>query len=421
MTLIVVGDFERETLLDALSNTFATLPERPAPEQNISLHNPQRPWQSVYWSPRANVYYSYDMKLYHINPEDHHMLLFLRAFLRRRLNRKLRYGDRKAVYGIWVGVDQRGPATTFSIGGEIKKNEYHYARQVVVEELTALRSGTLTDQEFAIEQQAVARNLRVNNTTSEDLGWWLTREFYNPALYRDFPDLVSFFEQVSREDVAAFMQQHFIPEHQVRYIDKPWPINQAVLAFVPLVLAALTVKLARRTFTRPVDMTRIRYVARFKIPPMYIVVVLGVLGVLGAILVRLVVYAVSWGYTRFISGIENFGVQGSVVSLLFVGAIFFGFWFLARIPHKLLVFEDHLRVKYRSYRSRIISPHDIEAITLCRFRDVWLSRNLFTCVPLSFGILVPGIYLRLRDGRSYFFSVRKNAECQEALNTLLEH
>ncbi len=421
MTLIVVGDFEHETLLEALNTTFATLPDRSSMKQEIPLRNPKRPWQSVSWSPRANVYYSNRMKLYHISTEDHYMLLFLRAFLRRRLNRKLRYGDRKAVYGLWVGATQRGPATSFFLGGEIKKSEYAYARQVIDEELTLLRSGSLPDQEFATEQQAVARNLRVNNTTSEDLGWWLTREFFDPALHRDFPDLVSFFEQVSQENVAAFIQQHFIPEHQVRYIDKPFPVNQAVLALMPLVLAVLTIKLARLTFTRPVDMTGIRYVARFKIPLMYAIVVVGVLGVLGAILVRLLVYAVSWGYKQFIMGIENFGVQGGVGSLLFVGAIFFGFWFLARIPYKLLVFEDHLRVKYRSYRSRIITPNDIETITLCRFRDVWFSRNLFTCVPLTFGVLAPGIYLKLRSGRSYFFRVRKNAECQKALNTLLAH
>ncbi len=419
MTLIVVGDFERETLLEALNTTFATLPERQFPKPEIILRNPKRPWQSVSWQRRANVYYSYDMKLYDISTDDHAMLLFLRAFLSRRLNEKLRFGDRKAVYGLWVGVTQRGPATSFSLGGEIKKNEYAYARQVIDEELAALRSGSLPAQEFATAQQAVARKLQVNNTTSEDLGWWLTNEFFDPSLHRDFPDLVSFFEQVSQDDVAAFMQRYFIPEHQVRYIDKPLPINQAVLAFIPLLLAALTVKFARLAFTRPVDMTGIRYVARFKIPPMYIIVVLGGLGILGAILARLLLYAVSWGYERFIVRIENFGVQGSVVSLLFVGAIFFGFWFLAHIPYKFLVFEDHLRIKYWSYRSRIILPNDIETLMLCRFRDVWLSRKLLTCVPLTFGVFTPGIYLKLHSGRSYFFRVRNNAECQKALNTLM--
>jgi hypothetical protein len=154
---------------------------------------------------------------------------------------------------------------------------------------------------------------------------------------------------------------------------------------------------------------------------MYIIFVLGVFGVLGAIFVRLLVYAVLWGYERFILGIESFGVQGSVWSLFFVLMIFFGFWILARMPHKLLVFEDHLRVKYRSYRSRIILPQDIETIDLCRFRDIWLNRNLFNCVPLTFGFFTPGIHLRLRNGRSYFFRVRKIMECQKALKTLLEH
>lgn len=421
MTLIVVGDFERELLLKTLNTTFATLPARPSLKQDRSLHNPKRPWQSVYWSPRANVYYSYDMKFYHISPEDHYMLLFLRAFLRRRLNQKLRYGDQKAVYGLWVGLTQRGPTTSFFLRGEIRKSEYSYARQVIDEELTTLQSGNMPVQEFVTEQQAVVRNLRVEYTSSEDLGWWLADEFFDPAVHRDFPDLVSFFEQVSREEIAAFMQQHFISEHQVRYINKPLPVNQAILAFIPLALAVLTIKLARLTFIRPVDMTRIRYVARFKIPSLYIILVLGVLSVLGAILVRLLIHAVLWGYERLILGIESFGVQGSVWGLFFVGSLFFVCWFLTHIPYKLLVFDDHLRVKFRSYHSQAISLSDIEMITLYRFRDVWLSRKLFTCIPLTFGILTPGIYLKLHSGRAYFFKVRKNMECQQVLNVLLEH
>jgi predicted Zn-dependent peptidase len=419
MTLIVAGDFEREALLEALNTTFATLPGRPAPKRDISLHNPKRPWQSVYWRPRANVYYSYDMKLYRISTEDHDMLLFMQAMLNRRLNQRLRFGDRKAVYGVWVGISQRGPAASFYINGEIKKSEYHYARQVIDEELTALQTGTLPAEEFASDQQAVARKLRVNNTTAEDLGWWLTREFYNPALHRDFPDLVSFFEQVTPENVATFMQRHFIPEHQVRYISKPLPINQAVLACIPLALVALTLKVVRRTFIRPVDMTRIRYVTRFKIPAVYAISVLGILGILGAILARLAFYALSWGYSHLIQDIENFAAQGSVASLILVGSIFLGFGVLASIPYKLLVFEDHLRIKYRSYRSRIVAPDDVETIALRHFPDVWLSRNLFTCVPLTFGLLNPGIYLKLRTGHSYFFSVRNSAECQKAIHTLI--
>ena len=420
MTLIVVGDFERGALLESLDDTFATLPERPAPVRDIDLHNPKRPWQSVNFSPRANVYYSYRMKLYGVSTEDHYRLLFLQDLLNLRLNQKLRYGDRKAVYSIRASVVQRQASMHFHINGEIKKEEYDYARQVIDEELTALRSGSLSEEEFATDQQAVARKLRVNNRTSSSLGWWMSRKFYDPTLHRDFPDPVSFYEKVNQQDLAAFMQQRFILENRVRHIRKPWPVNQAILACIALTLLAFSVELARRTFTRPADMTRIRYVARFKIPPMHLVFVLGFLGLLAAVLLRLLVYAVMWGYERIILGVESFVVQGGTVAVLFFGAVYFGCWLVAHIPSKLLVFEDHLRVKYRPYRSRMISAEDIDSVALCGFRDVWLSRRLLTTVPLAFGVFTPAICLKLRRGRSYFFRVRENEECREALNALLE-
>lgn len=249
MTLMVVGDFEREELLGALNATFALLPERSDPPRRTSLHDPKRPWQSVYWIPRANVRYAYMTKLYHAGTQDHYMLMFLKAMLNRRLNQKLRFGDRKAVYGIGASMVQRRGATYFVVQGDIKKSEYSYARRVIDEELLALQSGALPASVFAADRQAVARKLRVNNTTAKDPGWWLARTFHDPSVHRDFPDLVSYFEQVSRQEVATFMQQHFIPEHTVTSISKPLPVNQALLICIPMIPIGLTVELARRVLS----------------------------------------------------------------------------------------------------------------------------------------------------------------------------
>jgi hypothetical protein len=318
-----------------------------------------------------------------------------------------------------VGISRRGPVTYFYLEGEIKKEKLTYARDVIEQELDMLRSGSFSDEEFDSERLALVRQLRVNNAHAEDVGWWVARAFYEPELYRDFPDIVTFFEQITQEEVAEFVQQHFVPERQVRSMDYPLPVNQAIMALLPFILWWGTIKLARRVFIRPVDMTRIRYVARFKIPIAYALLMITLFGTLGVVLARLLIYGYWWMQHRFVIGLDNFWMQSSTHGIAFMVSILGGIWLLSRIPYKLLVFEDHARVKYLFYRSRQIMPDAIAEIVPLRFREVWGTRRLWKCVALTIGLVSPGLYLRLRNGWAYFFRVRQNSECRTALQDLL--
>jgi hypothetical protein len=91
---------------------------------------------------------------------------------------------------------------------------------------------------------------------------------------------------------------------------------------------------------------------------------------------------------------------------------------LARIPRKLLVFDDELRFKYLSYRSVPIPISTITELSLLNFRDVWVSRRIWKCVPLALGVLEPAIYVRGGGGRAYFFSVRDRPQLFELVREL---
>jgi len=99
--------------------------------------------------------------------------------------------------------------------------------------------------------------------------------------------------------------------------------------------------------------------------------------------------------------------------------VFAGIVLLSRIPYKLLIFDDHLRVKYLFYRSQRILPNDIVTIIPQRFQEVWCSRKIWKCVPLTFGLMSPGLYLRLRNGWAYFFRVRQNEECRTLISQFM--
>lgn len=420
MTLTVMGDIDRDAVLEKINATFATLPARAAPQRAIQLRDPRRYRQSIFWTTQANVSYQNGFKLYHLTTDDHQMLLFIQYLLERRLDDKLRYAERKAVYGIWAWIAQHMSATYFAVGGDIKKTEFAYARQVIQDELEALRNGTLSDAEFATDQQAVARNLRIQNIHAESLGWWVTRSFYNPDLHQDFPDLVTFAEHVTKQKVADFARQYFTPEHQLFYLTYPFPVNQAILAVIPAFLVWAVIRLARRMLIVPADMTRIRYVARFKILPIYGLGLLLFFGVAGAVLLRLGVYLYVLLRQVLICPIENFLIQWGIHGMVLMAGAFAGIVLLSRIPYKLLMFDDHLRVKYLFYRSQRILPGDIVTVAPQRFREVWCSRKIWKCVPLTFGLMSPGLYLRLKNGWAYFFRVRQNAQCQGLLEQFMD-
>ena len=410
MTLTVAGDLEREAVFQKIDETFAELAPKEPPPPGEPLMDPERYRQSVFWDYRSNVYFSDRFKFYAPTAEDEVMLIFLSQFLGKRLNDELRFGERKATYGIRVGIAKRGQATYLGIAGGIKPSEFEYARDVVSRELEALRSGNLPEKQFEADRAAVTRQLLVTNTASEDLEQWVSGYFYDPQVYRDFPDLAAAFQSYQKADVERFVAQHFVPERQVLMVIYRNPLTQGVLVLFVVALVWSTLFAASRWLLRRVDMTRIRYVARFQIPRPYLLVLALSYFALIAVAVRLLAYGFEVFAVRWLIPIESFVLQWSVYAAVLAAIVLLIILSLAHVPRKLLVFEDHVRVKYLSYRSIAIPADEVAEVSLRRFREVWLTKRLWRCAPLALGLLAPAVYLERRDGRAYFFDVRDKDE-----------
>lgn len=410
MTLTVVGDIDRQAVLDGVARTFASLPARAEPEPAPAARDPGRYRQSLFWAYRSNVYYSNRFKFYGLSAEQEVMLVFVAQLLSKRLNDQLRFGERKATYGIGVGIVKRGGVGYLHVSGGIKPEEFEFARGVIDGELKALRAGTLSQADFDDDRSAVTRQLRVNNASSEDLEGWVRRSFYDPRVHGNFPDLVTAFEGFTREEVQFFANEFLVPERQHLTIAYRHPLTQGTLVVLVAVIAWLTVYLTRRRLIRPVDMTRIRYVARFRPPKVYsMAATLAAIAVV-AIVGRLVAFVYELLTYRFLVQLDSFVVQWLAYAAMLALGVLLLVQVPARIPRKLLLFDDHIRVKYLSYRSVPISLDHLAEMSLLRFRDVWLSRRIWKCVPLALGLMVPGIYLKREDGWSYFFDVRDRDE-----------
>ncbi len=93
------------------------------------------------------------------------MTTFISRLLVKRLNERLRFGERKAVYGISAGLVKRGPAGYFSISGTIRPDELDFSRNVIEEELAALRNGSHPDEVFESDRSVLVQQLRVSNAS----------------------------------------------------------------------------------------------------------------------------------------------------------------------------------------------------------------------------------------------------------------
>jgi predicted Zn-dependent peptidase len=415
MTLVFVGDVDRDSVMIAARSAFGGLPAHPAAAPGDTIRDPGRTYRYYGWQDRPNVSYLDRYKIYQRSAGDDVKLEFIAAFLQQRLENRLRFGERKAVYGLSANVNRRGRAAVLQLSASIKEAEFSWARGVIDEEIAALRDGTLSDSVFSAERFSVARMERVQSASARNIAGWATNRFYDTRVHSDFPDVVTAFESITRGEASRYAREVFAPERRVLQVIAPFPLPQTALLVIALLLGATAILLARGVFLRSVDMTRLRYVARFRLPLVYRVLVLPLALALLAVGFRVLVYVYQRLADRWLTSIASFWVQWAIYGVLAMLTLFLFIAAFSRWPRKLLVFDDGVAVKYLSYRSVPVPAAEITELAMLRFGDVWTSRRIRRCTPLAFGFFTPAIYLRRSDGRAWYFRTRDVAECLRVL------
>jgi hypothetical protein len=415
MTLTVIGDVDREAVFDSIRTRFATLQQRRDPPPMDSAKDAGRRRETFSWASRPNISYTRRVRFSSLTARDDVVLTFISNFLGKRLNDRLRFGDRKAVYGVSTGLFRHGPAGYFSVSASIREPDFTFARDVIEEEIETLRSGSLSNADFDAERNVLVQQLRVSNSTPEALESLARSSFANRERHHDFPDLLSEFQNMTKAEVARFASQHFVPEREFNATTYPYPVSEVAMLALAAGLIVATVKLMRRILTRPVDMRRIRYVAHFRVPrAMYLAAGAG-LTIVIAVGLRLLVFGYEAFSDAFLHTRDSVLLQWSAYGFMTASIIAVMVLGLSLVPSKILVFDDRLLIKYVAYRSVQIPLEDIAELSLQRFAPVWLGGRLWKCVPFKWGMLSPGVYMKLRNGWSYFFDVRDRKELLELL------
>jgi hypothetical protein len=418
MTLVVVGDLHRDSVVARAEATFGQLPERSAPPAYGPLVDPQRPDRFVLWSFRPNVRYRRIFKIYEMDAEAHTRLIFLSRYLNRRLTARLRFGETKAVYGVSTMIHSRGPASYLVLDAPIDPEQWALARDIIEEELRSLADGTISPEDFRADRDAVIERLIAENREAQDLVFWVYRSFHRPALHATFPDLPTAFSSLEVDELATFAQGILVPEREILSIRRPHPLSQGMLGLMAIALAFFTIRGTRRLLTRPVEMKRIRYVARLHLSSP-VVAVGGTLYVtVGLVLARLAVAGADRIGYAWILQVDMYLFQMGAWAVSLVGGLFGLLLYLSLPPRKLLVFPDHVRVKNLFYRSRVIPIADIHVVRQARIFDVAADGLLFRTLPLSWGLASPAVHLQPRHGMGYLARVRDPRELLDVLDGL---
>jgi len=91
---------------------------------------------------------------------------------------------------------------------------------------------------------------------------------------------------------------------------------------------------------------------------------------------------------------------------------------LSRIPRKVLVFDDHLRLKYLAYRSIVIPASELTECRLAGFDEGWTLAACLRGWALTLGLRRNALLIQLRDGRTLFVRTRATIELQGAIDAV---
>ena len=379
---------------------------------------PDRQHRSFSWAFQSSVLYNSRFKIYDLTSEQHLRMIFIQQMLQYRLNQRLRYGERKAVYGISVFIGLRGPTAYLQISARINDDEFDFAETVIAEEIEFLRQASLPVAEFEELRDTLVTRLSRENHESDSLGRWAATSFHNPDLHRDFPDLVGFFETVSQAELAAFASELFVSERQVHSVIALQPISQGMFILVAIAVTAGTIVFAKRLMTTRIEMPRIRYVARFKGPDLYRIGGGTIMVALVAVTYRLALQGVILFFEGSVMQVDSYVLQYSLIWLLVALGILGIVVCLALIPSKLLVFDDHVRVKFYAYRSRRIDFADLKNLSAQRLGGFLKHGGPLHFAPLTMGLFRAGVLMETATGRGYFFGVREPEELISTVNDL---
>ena len=415
MVLLLVGDVDSIALGRRLETTFGMLPAWPVPPPAHTGIPRRGTFQRFLWQLRPDAAYDLRFRFATLDGADHLRMLFAERLLERRLMRRLRWGPRAASYGVSTMLVQRGDVGFLQLRAEVRAAELGYARGVIEDELLRLRQGRYPPGEFEEDRTAIVRAVRQEALSPPTLRAWAAGALYRVEQHPDMPDIPARFAALEPAELSAFASRTLGADALLRTVTRPIPLGQLGLLALGLLALAAGVALARRLLLRPAPMETLRYVARLRGPLALRVAGGAALALLLLLVARLLAAAAHHVLDPWILALDSFPAQAAAFLFAIAAAALLASGALALVPHKVLVFEHELRLKFRAYRSLCWRAADLADVRPARFHDVFLSARAWRTLPLTLGLRAPGLLITTRTGPDVFLSTRDPAELERVL------
>jgi predicted Zn-dependent peptidase len=353
MTLVVVSALPPAALVPVISETFGTLPWRPpggAPRAAALRSGESRRFGWTLRAASASVTVRYRFAA--LTDVEHLRVLFLEDLLRHRLMERLRRGDDKAVYAVDVSTVLRGGVGFLAITADVPPGREAEVQQVIGREIERIKLAH-ADSAFVQDRDLLARRLRIDYGAPGAL-LAMAADRFATGNHSSMPDLGAYYASVGPDSIAATAAALFAPENTILAVTRPLPLPAGTLASLALLTAVLATLAYRRRVLRPADMQRIRFVAHLR--PHTATRLLG--AVLGS-LAMFVVGGLGIAAARFAHGAWLASVDSFVLHLVAAGTGIFlctyvGFAVTGRVPRKVLVFDEEIRIKSPTYAAVVI-------------------------------------------------------------------
>ncbi|MFN8666077.1 MAG: insulinase family protein [Gemmatimonadaceae bacterium] len=423
MTLVIAGGLDSAAAVAAqaaIDRAFSSLPARPAPARPRATAAGS-PSSVTIWTPRGTATHAHILRGHGLRAEDRALVLFLRDLLDRRLNERLRYGNAKLVYHPGVTLAFLGDAAIVTAYAASEANNLDAVRAIIDEEVARLRAGAATDvaldSAFRADRDAIAQATSLALNDREAFVEAAHAYFFATAPDEAMPDVGAAQASVTPARLAQLLHERFPASRETTRTMRPLPLPTAFLLLMALAVVWVTTRMLRARLVVPVDLRTLRYVARLRVDAPIALALLLAGGSALAIGGRLAVAVVRPALEQFVFPLPA-ALQLATYPLALVVAVALAILALSRIPRKVLVFDDHLRLKYLAYRSIVIPASELAECRLAGFDEGWTLAACLRGWALTLGLRRNALLIRLRDGRTLFVRTRATIELQGAIDAV---
>ncbi|WP_299974906.1 pitrilysin family protein [uncultured Pseudoteredinibacter sp.] len=410
MTIMLAGNFPRDKVKALIEQKFSTIEPHGEYIQTFKPAKPVYHHRRHYnFSERRGHLHEWRHYITDIDKQDMQWLWFLRALLHHDLNTELRQ-NRQAAYGVNVSFNLiQGHGRLISNGNfdpEQEQEAFDYSNKIYEQ----LRNGTMPQEQFETLRKKLLDAIVLDHQSPWNISNWVASMFFDKNLIGEgFPDLYLFAKQASSSDLAQWMTDNIKDELSVVRTQRPnptWPLVN-VAFFVLTIIFSFS--MGRRFLIKPLNLKQHLYTRKIVYGPLLSLLALLAFFCATLLIIQALAYSSRLFQRYVISTIDSYWVESGWILLLLALATIVIMNIPARVPRKIILAEDHWRIKCLSYRSRCYQYDDVVELEERYLITTLFSAKAFPCRLLHWNPFSKGLLIKLRKS-SYFIKMRDHQE-----------